>query len=267
MTTSHKPDRGKRRDQESWAKPVESLKVDHAPTGAVNLNVEGRQVVGPLQGFGQLWQKTYWVRLSGLETTPTGVISDWKENFSSFWPEGGRFYAPVSGIAPGEVALALINLKHLHDPPGPHALGLDHLQRLRAGRRHGRPGAGPGESERPLVGDRHAHVRVQKRGRLLARNSWEPGVDGQRKCPAKWPAKMSLVLLAMITDGSYSTRSRFMGGLRASMYFFAVSRWMPSPGRPLESTTPCASPPEQRSTLPSGVEWASCAAWQVPCGL
>ena len=53
-------------------------------------------------------------------------------------------------------------------------------------------------------------------------------VDGQRKCPAKWPAKMSLVLLAMITDGSYSTRSRFMGGLRASMYFFAVFRWMPS---------------------------------------
>ena len=57
---------------------------------------------------------------------------------------------------------------------------------------------------------------------------WGGGVDGQRKCPAKWPAKMSLVLLAMITDGSYSTRSRFMGGLRASMYFFAVSRWMPS---------------------------------------
>ena len=44
----------------------------------------------------------------------------------------------------------------------------------------------------------------------------------------RWSAKMSLVLLAMITDGSYSTRSRFMGGLRASMYFFAVSRWMPS---------------------------------------
>ena len=58
--------------------------------------------------------------------------------------------------------------------------------------------------------------------------SYHVVVDGQRKCPAKWPAKMSLVLLAMITDGSYSTRSRFMGGLRASMYFFAVSRWMPS---------------------------------------
>ena len=44
----------------------------------------------------------------------------------------------------------------------------------------------------------------------------------------RWSAKMSLVLLAMITDVSYSTRSSFMGGLRASMYFFAVSRWMPS---------------------------------------
>ena len=54
------------------------------------------------------------------------------------------------------------------------------------------------------------------------------GFDGQDKCPAKWPAKMSLVLLAMITDGPYTTRSRFMGGLTASMYFFAVSRWMPT---------------------------------------
>ena len=44
----------------------------------------------------------------------------------------------------------------------------------------------------------------------------------------RWSAKMSLVLLAMISDGSYTTRSRFIGGLAASMYFFAVSRWMPS---------------------------------------
>ena len=44
----------------------------------------------------------------------------------------------------------------------------------------------------------------------------------------RWSAEMSLVLLAMITDGSYPPRSRFMGGLTASMYFFAVSRWMPT---------------------------------------
>ena len=57
---------------------------------------------------------------------------------------------------------------------------------------------------------RHGVSMVSKKVRL----------SGQRKC--------HFVLLARITDGSYSTRSRFMGGLRASMYFFAVSRWMPS---------------------------------------
>ena len=44
----------------------------------------------------------------------------------------------------------------------------------------------------------------------------------------RWPAKMSLVSPAMISDDPYTTRSRFMGGLAASMYFFAVSRWMPN---------------------------------------
>ena len=29
----------------------------------------------------------------------------WKEAFPTFWPKGQRFYAPLSGIAPGEVAL------------------------------------------------------------------------------------------------------------------------------------------------------------------
>ena len=36
----------------------------------MNLNVEGRQVVGPLQGFGQMWQKTYTIRLSGASVSP-----------------------------------------------------------------------------------------------------------------------------------------------------------------------------------------------------
>ena len=34
------------------------------PEGAANVNVQGRREVGALQGFGQLWQKTYRVRLS-----------------------------------------------------------------------------------------------------------------------------------------------------------------------------------------------------------
>ena len=93
------------RDAAHWAQPVSKLTVSDLPSEAVNLNVEGRQVVGPLQGFGQMWQKTYWVRLSGAEATPTEVIKTWKERFSSFWPEGNRFYVPLTGIAPGEVAV------------------------------------------------------------------------------------------------------------------------------------------------------------------
>ena len=45
------------RDSAYWAQ-TSTLKVGRVPTGALNLNVEGRQLLGPLQGFGQLWQKT-----------------------------------------------------------------------------------------------------------------------------------------------------------------------------------------------------------------
>ncbi len=95
----------KHRDAEHWAQPVSKLKVPVVPTGAINLNVEGRHIVGPLQGFGQMWQKTYWVRLSGAEVTPVDVIKTWKGNFERFWPGRNRFYAPITGIAPGEVAV------------------------------------------------------------------------------------------------------------------------------------------------------------------
>ncbi len=110
MTTSnHRPDEGtppeRPRDAFHWAQPVEKLRVPGVPPGAININVEGRRVVGPLQGFGKMWQKTYRVRLSGSTATPAEVIKAWRENFSEFWPAGNRFYAPITGIAPGEVAV------------------------------------------------------------------------------------------------------------------------------------------------------------------
>lgn len=89
----------------NWAKPVTRIKVEGVPEEAINLNVDGRQVVGALQGFGQLWQKTYKVRLSGSLVTPDEVILTWKANFGSFWPKGNRFYAPLTSIEPGEVAV------------------------------------------------------------------------------------------------------------------------------------------------------------------
>jgi len=93
-----------RSDREYWAAPVERLRVTELASGGTGLNVDGRRVVGPLQGFGQLWQKTYRVRLTGAQVTPTEVVRVWKENFTQFWPSGNRFYAPLTGIKPGEVA-------------------------------------------------------------------------------------------------------------------------------------------------------------------
>jgi hypothetical protein len=37
--------------------------------------------------------------------TPTDLVATWKQRFPDFWPEGNRFYAPLTGIEPGEVAL------------------------------------------------------------------------------------------------------------------------------------------------------------------
>jgi hypothetical protein len=92
------------RDAANWAQPVDRLSGAGA-VGATDDAVTGKRVSGPLQGFGQLWQKSFTVRLEGVDLTPQAVIAIWKERFPTFWPKGQRFYAPLSGIAPGEVAL------------------------------------------------------------------------------------------------------------------------------------------------------------------
>ena len=89
----------------AWAKPLDKLQVSGVPDKAINLNVNGRRLEGPLQGFGQLWQKTYRVRLNGASASPTDVIKLWKEDFGQFWPKGNDFYGSLTGIAAGDVAL------------------------------------------------------------------------------------------------------------------------------------------------------------------
>jgi hypothetical protein len=93
------------RDTAYWAEEASVLKVERAPTGALNLNVEGHQVLSPLQGFGQLWQKVYQARVKNSTVTPGEIVGVWRENFPQFWPKGNRFYAPPTGIAPGAVAI------------------------------------------------------------------------------------------------------------------------------------------------------------------
>jgi hypothetical protein len=89
----------------AWAAPVSSLKTAAVPSQAVNLNVDGRRLTGPLKGFGQLWQKTYSVKLPQVKKSSAQIINEWKKNFGSFWPRENHFYGSQVGIAPGEVAV------------------------------------------------------------------------------------------------------------------------------------------------------------------
>ncbi len=103
------------RDADHWAKPVSALHVADARAGG--LNVEGRRVVGPIQGFGQLWQKTFRARLEGVTVAPAEVIRAWKDEFPRFWGGTGAmtFYAPAAGMAPGEVGV--IKSASIASPP------------------------------------------------------------------------------------------------------------------------------------------------------
>jgi hypothetical protein len=87
------------RDAQAWAQPVERLTASEG-----HINVTGRRPTAPMNGFGRMWQKTYRTALAGVTVSPTEVISAWKEHFPEFWPAGNRFFAPLAGIAPGEVA-------------------------------------------------------------------------------------------------------------------------------------------------------------------
>jgi hypothetical protein len=90
-------------DTDAWARPVDRLTTT-ATTPSID-TVTGRRVAGPVQGFGKMWQKTFSVRLDGIDITPEALVAHWKQDFGSFWPKGARFYEPLSGIKPGEVAL------------------------------------------------------------------------------------------------------------------------------------------------------------------
>jgi hypothetical protein len=50
-----------------------------------------------------MWQKTYQVSIG--TSAPEEVISIWKASYGDLWPSYNRFYAPMAGLQPGEVAL------------------------------------------------------------------------------------------------------------------------------------------------------------------
>ena len=91
---------------ENWAKPVDELHVNWVtPVEARKLNVIGRKAVGPVNGFGPLWQKTYRLYLDGSLASPEDAVQAMKENFPAFQPSCNKFYPSPSGISAGEIVL------------------------------------------------------------------------------------------------------------------------------------------------------------------
>lgn len=109
MTIDKKESGQGTRDASHWAKPVDKIQVG-TQGGAEPVNVSGRHVVSPLQGFGQMWQKTYRIHLTGANVKPAEVIKAWKTHFQDYWPKGNRFYGPITGIAPGEIGMISVGV-------------------------------------------------------------------------------------------------------------------------------------------------------------
>ncbi len=95
----------KRGDAVNWAKPVQKMHVGKTSECAGGLNVEGRRPVGPIRGFGQMWEKTYEFRFPDLRRSPAEIAATMKENFVRFQPSQNHFYPSPAGIKAGETVL------------------------------------------------------------------------------------------------------------------------------------------------------------------
>ncbi|MGC8907118.1 MAG: FAD-dependent oxidoreductase [Desulfomonilaceae bacterium] len=88
-----------------WAKPVDALSVPEMPLEARNLNVNGLRAVGPVNGFGPLWQKTFQLFIQDSSVAPEEAIARLKKNFPRYQPSFNHFYPSEKGIEAGEIVL------------------------------------------------------------------------------------------------------------------------------------------------------------------
>ncbi len=101
MTETSETAKAGPRDAGNWAERVEGLKVGKAPSQARNINVEGRRVASPIQGFGQMWQKTYRIQLADIDHHLAEILKDWQKHFAAV-PTTGKSFPPARvGDQPG----------------------------------------------------------------------------------------------------------------------------------------------------------------------
>jgi len=109
------------RREGDWAAVRERIEVGEIPAGVTPINVQGRLTAGALQGFGQLWKKTYQIRLRGITSDAVEVMDIWKKKFSELQPPGNKFYLPIDGLEAGDVIFIdspLPVVPPMYDKPG-----------------------------------------------------------------------------------------------------------------------------------------------------
>ena len=68
------------------------------------------KLIGPLEGFGQLWHKTYRLRVDRHAAPPAAAAHLLKTRLPEFWPAGNRLIFPPQGAVPGAVAQIVLRL-------------------------------------------------------------------------------------------------------------------------------------------------------------
>lgn len=180
-----------KRSTDNWAKPVERLNIAEIPDGALALNVQGRRLFGPLQGFGQLWLKTYRIGLCNNRLTPQEVIAAWKQN-------GAQTEAAAK-------ALLSKRLRHHAQPSIPNGAGLIHS----AGTKNNPPQTAPVPwAPRPhdTSGPRAKSFQGSATGRALPRRPPHQKSTG----PGSWSSGQSALSARTFQQIGALNRRRFL---------------------------------------------------------
>lgn len=90
-------------DTEYWGVAAARLTIPKFPSEAINMNIKGHRIVGPVDGFGALWQKRYRLPIVKPGLSPEKIISILKNEFPHFQPDYNHFYPGSRGIVPGEI--------------------------------------------------------------------------------------------------------------------------------------------------------------------
>jgi anti-anti-sigma regulatory factor len=90
-------------DTEYWGVAAARLTIPEFPPEAINMNIKGHRIVGPVDGFGALWQKRYRLPIVNPDLSPEKIIDILKNEFPNFQPEYNHFYPGSRGIVPGEI--------------------------------------------------------------------------------------------------------------------------------------------------------------------